>query len=254
MKPYRNFLMWTGAMVALAIMSAGWVDASRLGVVNFANGSTHPIKIPAGLVAQAQAAARKPGHVVVLRGGASPIGSPSYNFVLSGERVAANRDDLVGAGIPRAKIVSQFVGVVHRGTAAADRAVILDATTREALGMAPAHIGQSAALTRLEAQVAGLEAAAHKAATKAVPAKAKARPFYSGRVWYATRTTQENSTSVSDLWYPNSGGTYTPATAGDNYQSTGYGFSIRTRRPVDFNFWTPYTVPLRFSLVGLSQA
>ncbi len=43
--------------------------ASHLGVVNFANGSTQPAKIPGELVARAQVARRKPGHVVPLRGG-----------------------------------------------------------------------------------------------------------------------------------------------------------------------------------------
>ena len=66
------------------------------------------------------------------------MGSRSYNFVLSGKRTAAIHDDLVAAGLPRAKIGSQYVGVVHRGTPAADRAVIIDATTRQALGMAVA--------------------------------------------------------------------------------------------------------------------
>ena len=261
MKPYRSFVMWTGAMVALVIMGAGRVDARQLGVVDFANGSTHPtVNIPAALVAAAQAASHKPGHVILLRGGASPIGSRSFNFVLSGERTAAIRNRLVAAGIPRRKIVSQYVGVVNRGTAAADRQVIIDATTRAALGMAvPARTGEGVALRRLEAQVAGLETAAHQAkAAKAVPAK-PSKPFYTGGAWYATRTTQfNNGGSVVGVGYANPagfGGGIAGAVigSGDNYQQKGYGFDLRTRRPVVFNFWTPYQVPLQFSLAGLSQ-
>ena len=36
-----------------ALMAPALALASRLGVVNFVNGSTHPTKIPAGLMAQA---------------------------------------------------------------------------------------------------------------------------------------------------------------------------------------------------------
>lgn len=72
-----------------ALMAPTLALASRLGVVNFGNGSTHPTKIPATLIAQAQAAARGRGRVILLRGGASLVGSRSYNFVLSGERTAA---------------------------------------------------------------------------------------------------------------------------------------------------------------------
>ena len=43
------------------------------------------------------------------------------------------------------------------------------------------------------------------------------------------------------------------APAGDNYQQKGYGFALRERRPTVFNFWTPYAIPLRFSLAVLSQ-
>lgn len=247
-----------------ALMAPTLALAGRLGVVSFANGSSRPTKIPARLVAQAQAAARGHGRVILLRGGASPVGSPSYNFVLSGERVAAIRDALVKAGIPRKKIVSQYVGIVNRGSAAQDRAVIVDTTTRAALGMAaavPGDKGQKAALRRLEAQVAGLEASAHKAAAmpEALPVKAKARPFYTGSIWYATRTTQfNNGGSVVGVGYANPagfGGGIAGAVigAGDNYQSTGYGFDLRTRRPTEFNFWTPYQIPLSFSLAGLSQ-
>ena len=38
-------------MIFLTIVAAGAAHATRIGVVNFANGSTHPIKIAAGLVA-----------------------------------------------------------------------------------------------------------------------------------------------------------------------------------------------------------
>ena len=121
-----------------ALMAPALALASRLGVVNFVNGSTQPTKIPAALVAQVPAAARTHGRVILLRGGASPVGPRSYNFILSGKRTAAICDDLVAAGIPRAKIGSQYVGVVHRRTPVADGAVIIDATTRQALGMAVA--------------------------------------------------------------------------------------------------------------------
>jgi hypothetical protein len=249
------------AMIFLTIVAAGAAHAAQIGVVGFANGSTRPERIPVALVAQAQSASRKPGHVVLLRGGASPVGSQSYNFVLSGERTAAIRDVLVEHGIPRKKIVSQYVGIVHRGSASADRQVIVDATTRAALGMAvPGDQGQEAALRRLETQVQALEAVAHKVAAtpKAVPVKVR-HPFYRGRIWYSTRTTQfNNGGSVVGVSYSTPvvfGGGIAGAVigAGDNYQQKGYGFSIHTRRPVDFNFWTPYSIPLQFSLAGLSQ-
>jgi hypothetical protein len=238
-----------------ALMATTLALASRLGVVNFANGSTQPTKIPAGLVAQAQAAARGHGRVILLRGGASPVGSASFNFVLSGERVAAIRDQLVDAGIPRKKIVSQFVGVVSRGSAAKDRAVIIDATTRAALGLAPANAGEAAALARLEAQVAALEAA-HKAQPKTAPAIVKPRArheAYTGSAWYSTRTTQfNNGGSIVGESYigPLGGGGVAgaDAPAGDNYQQKGYGFDLRKRHPV--HIWT---IPLKFSVAGLSQ-
>ena len=91
-----------------ALMAPALALASRLGVVNFVNGSTQPTKIPAALVAQVLAAAR--GRVILLRGGASPVGSRSYNFVLSGKRIAAIHDDLVAAGLPRAKLVRSMWG------------------------------------------------------------------------------------------------------------------------------------------------
>ena len=242
-----------------ALMATTLALASRLGVVNFANGSTQPTKIPAGLVAQAQAAARGHGRVILLRGGASPVGSPSYNFVLSGERTAAIRDTLVKAGIPRKKIISQFVGIVNRGSAARDRAVIVDATTRQALGLAPANAGEAAALARLEAQVKALEAA-HKAQPKTAPAPVKApqararHTAYTGSAWYDTRTTQfNNGGSVVGESYigPLIGGggvAGANAPAGDNYQQKGYGFSLRLRHPV--HVWG---IPLKFSVAGLSQ-
>lgn len=124
--------------------------AGRLGVVGFATGPAQPERIPtpAALVAQERLAARKPGHVVLLRGGTSPIGSASFNFVLSGERVAAIRNRLAPLGIPCKKIVSQFVEAVDRGSTSADRAVIVDATIRHALGMAPARTGEGARLAQ----------------------------------------------------------------------------------------------------------
>ncbi|MDA8119590.1 MAG: hypothetical protein M0Z85_05955 [Gammaproteobacteria bacterium] len=246
-KPYRFFMIAWGAMIFLTIAAA---HATQIGVVNFANGSTTPTSISKSLLTQAKAATKSPGQVVLLRAGASPIGGRAFNFVLSGERAAAVRNALVAAGIPRRKIVSQFVGIVSRGTAAQDRQVIVDATTRQALAhggheaATPTGQGQRAALNRLEAQVASLEAAAHKSMPKAVPVKAKARPFYTGSAWYTTRTMAENS------FAPGYNGA---STAGDNYQSSGYGFALHTRRPVAFNFWTPYSIPLQFSLAGMSQ-
>ncbi len=256
-RPYLNFMITWAAMIFLMIAAA---HARQLATVNFANGSTTPTSIPKALLSQAKANTAKPGHVILLRGGASPVGAASYNFVLSGERAAAIRDDLVAAGISRRKIVSQFVGIVHRGSAAKDRAVIVDATTRAALGLAsPTGQGDQAALARLEAQVQALETAAHKAAHKPMPKKVKS--LYSGRVWYATRTVQFNNgggvvgASYADTAGPIGTGGIAGAVVGegDNYQERGYGFDLRTRRPTIFNFWTPYEIPLRFSLAGLSQ-
>ena len=68
-----------------------------------------------------------------MRAGASPIGAPAFHFVLSGERATPARDAFAKAGAPRKTIVSDFVGIVHRGTDAADHAVIVDATMRHAL-------------------------------------------------------------------------------------------------------------------------
>ena len=251
MKPYRFFMITWGAMIALTI--AITAHATQLGAVNFANGSTIPTAIPQNLLTQAKAATAKRGRVILLRGGASPVGPRSYNFVLSGERTAAIRNRLVAAGIPRRKIVSQFVGIVHRGSAAQDRAVIVDATTRAALGLAnPTGQGeraQAVALRRLEAQVAGLEAAAHKAIPKIVKVRAKvtkvkASPFYSGRVWYASRTASVNSvTTIPSFSSP----TTQSESYGDTYNSNGYGFSL-ARRP--FSIWG---APIHFVVRGVSQ-
>lgn len=244
----RSWLAGVACALAL-VMGAATAHAAQLGVVDFANGSTHPTKIPASLVAQTQAAAKGRGRVILLRGGASPVGSRSYNFVLSGERVAAIRDRLVAAGIPRKKIASQYVGIVNRGSAAADREVIVDATTRAALGMAvPASAGERAALNRLEAQVKGLEAAAHKALPRTK--RVKANHTYTGRVWYATRNMADNITQTVQGFGTIPTFTYS---FGDNYQSTAYGFDLRERRPADFSFWTPYQIPLQFALAGMSQ-
>ena len=247
MRPYRSFLMWTGAMIALAIMVAGRVDGRQLGVVNFSNGASTPQKIPAGLVAQAQSAAKGRGNVILLRGGASPIGSRSYNFVLSGERTAAIRNRLVAAGIPRRKIASQFVGIVHRGSPTADRQVIVDATTRAALGMAAPATGQTAALNRLEGQVQALEAAAHKAKAlpKTVPVKvAKVARNWVGSAFYLTRTASVNSvTTIPSFSSP----TTQSESYGDTYNSNGFGFSL-ARRP--FSVWG---LPIHFGVRGVSQ-
>ena len=258
MKPYRNFMLGMGAMIFMAL--ATHADATQLGVVNFANGLTTPAAIPQALLNQAKAATTKPGQVVLLRAGASPVGPKFYNFVLSGERAAAVRNMLVKVGIPRRKIVSQYVGIVDRGSASADRAVILDATTRQALaGQGPQVATPQATpaqIRKLQAEIAALQAAqAHKPKPKAT----KAAKSYVGSVWYATRTTQFNSGAVAGVTYSSPtgiGGGIAGASIGmgDNYQARGYGFSIRAARPIDFNFWTPWSVPLEFGFGGLSQA
>ena len=257
MKPYRNFMLGMGAMIFMAL--ATHADATQLGVVNFANGLTTPAAIPQALLNQAKAATTKPGQVVLLRAGASPVGPKFYNFVLSGERAAAVRNMLVKVGIPRRKIVSQYVGIVDRGSASADRAVILDATTRQALaGQGPQVATPQATpaqIRKLQAEIAALQAAqAHKPKPKAT----KAAKSYVGSVWYATRTTQFNSGAVAGVTYSSPtgiGGGIAGASIGmgDNYQARGYGFSIRTARPIDFNFWTPWVIPLKMSFGGLSQ-
>ena len=238
-----NFLLGMGAMIALTIAA----HARQLATVNFDNGSTTPTAIPQNLLTQAKAATAKPGHVILLRGGASPVGAASYNFVLSGERAAAIRDDLVAAGIPRRKIVSQYVGIVRRGSAAADRAVIVDATTRAALGLAtPTGQGQAVALRRLEGQVQALEAAAHKAATipKSVPIKATRARNWVGSAFYLTRTAGVNSiTTIPSFSSP----TTQSESYGDTYNSNEYGFSL-ARRP--FSIWG---APIHFVVRGVSQ-
>ena len=257
-KPYRNFMIGWGAMIFLSIVAV--VHARQLGVVQFANGSTTPTAIPKALLNQAKGSVKGPGQVVLLRAGASPVGGRAYNFVLSGERAAAVRNALVGAGIPRRKIVSQYVGIVHRGSAAKDRAVIVDSTTRQALaGQGPQVATPQATpaqVRKLQNEIEALQAAqAHKPKPKA----AKAAKRYVGSVWYATRTTQFNSDAVLGVAYSSPtgiGGGIAGSSVGmgDNYQSRGYGFSIRTARPINFNFWTPWSVPLEFGFGGLSQA
>lgn len=252
-RPYQNFVITMGAMIFLVISAA---HATQLGVVNFSNGSTHPTRVSRFLLDQAKAATQKPGRVVLLRAGASPVGTLAFNFVLSGERAAAVRNRLVAAGIPRKKIVSQYVGIVHRGSAARDRAVIVDATTREALAnggkRAATPQATPAQIRKMQAEIAALQAAqAHKPKPKA--------ERYVGPVWYAARTTQFNSGAAVGVDYSNPagiGGGIAGASVGmgDNYQARGYGFSIRAARPIDFNFWTPWSVPLEFGFGGLSQA
>jgi hypothetical protein len=254
-KPYRSFMITWGAMIFLTIAAA---HARQLGAVNFANGSTHPTKIARFLLDQAKAATQKPGQVILLRAGASPVGGRAYNFVLSGERAAVVRNALVGAGIPRRKIVSQFVGIVSRGSAAQDRAVILDATTRAALASGGRQVAVPQAtpkqIRKLQAEIEALQAQAQKPKPKAV----KAGKRYVGSVWYDTRTVQFNSGAVLGVAYSSPtgiGGGIAGSSVGmgDNYQSRGYGFSIRTARPIDFNFWTPWVIPLKMSFGGLSQ-
>ncbi len=254
-RPYRSFVMGMGAMIFMVLATVA--HARQIGVVAFANGSTHPTSIPKTLLAQAKAATHEPGQVVLLRAGASPVGSAAYNFVLSGERAARVRNALVSAGIPRRKIVSQYVGIVHRGSPAKDRAVIVDATTRQALaGQGPQVATPQATpkqIRKLQAEIEALQAAqAHK------PKPKVASHNYVGSVWYVTRTTQFNTGAVVGVTYSSPtgiGGGIAGASVGmgDNYQARGYGFSIRTARPINFNFWTPWSVPLEFGFGGLSQ-
>ena len=61
-------------------------------------------------------------------------------FLASGPRLSAVA--LVGHGVPGKKVVSRLVGIVHRGSASAGRAVIVDAATCAALGFAPARTGE----------------------------------------------------------------------------------------------------------------
>ena len=251
MKPYRSFVMGMGAMIFLMIAAA---HARQLGVVQFANGSATPAAIPQALLNQAKVFVKGPGQVILLRAGASPVGAPAFNFVLSGERAAAIRNVLVEHGIPRKKIVSQYVGIVDRGSAAADRAVIVDATTRQALAdggkrvVAPPR-ATPAQVRKLQAEITALQAQAHKP---------KPNKRYVGSVWYATRTTQFDSGAVLGVGYSNPAGigggiAGSSVGMGDNYQAHVYGFSIRTARPINFNFWTPWTIPLEATFGGLSQ-
>ena len=253
MKPYRSFVMWTGAMLTLASMVASRVDARQLGVVNFANGSTHPTSIPHYILDQAQADSKGPGQVVLLRAGASPVGGAAFNFVLSGERAAAVRNRLVAAGIPRRKIVSQFVGIVNRGTAAQDRAVIVDATTRQALASGGQKVVvatpqvTSQQLAKLQSEIAALQASNQARLAAPVPAtkpKPKRVRNWEGSAFYLSRTASVNSTTtIQSFQAP----TVQQESYGDTYNMSGYGFSLN-RRP--FSVWG---LPVRIGVRGVSQ-
>ena len=246
-KPYRSFMLAMGAMLALTLAIAA--HARQLGVVQFANGSTHPTRIAHYLLDQAKAATQQPGRVVLLRAGASPVGTPAFNFVLSGERAAAVRNALVGAGIPRRKIVSQYVGIVDRGTAAQDRAVIVDATTREALaGQGKEQAVPQAApkqIRKLQAEITALQAAqAHKPKAPAKPARIR---NWTGSAFYSQRSASVNTTAAYlNPFYLNGASSYS-ASFGDVYEGTGFGFAL-ARRPF-FLFGMP--VHLRVS--GIDQ-
>ncbi len=238
----------TSAALA-ATLAVGPALAARLGVVNFANGSAAPAAIPQALLSQAKGAVKGPGQVILLRAGASPVGSPAYNFVLSGERAARVRNALVKAGIQRRKIVSQFVGIVHRGSAAKDRAVILDATTRAALASGGRQVvvpqASPAQIRALQAEIAALQAQMKaKAAPVAAPKPARARNW-TGSAFYLTRTASVNSTTT----VPNFGspGPAQSESYGDTYDGTGYGFNL-ARRP--FTMWG---IPVDFGMRGVSQ-
>ena len=187
-RPYRNFMLGMGAMIFMAL--ATHADAHQLGAVQFANGSTHPTKISRYLLDQAKASTSKPGQVILLRAGASPVGGAAYNFVLSGERAARVRNALVKAGIPRKKIVSDFVGIVHRGSAAKDRAVIVDATTRQALASGGKQVATPQAtpaqVRKLQSEIEALQAAAK-------PARVR---NWEGGAFYLSRTASVNSTTT----------------------------------------------------------
>jgi hypothetical protein len=245
MKPYRNFVMGMGAMIFLTI--AAVAHANQLGTVNFANGSTHPTKISRYLLDQAKASTAKPGQVILLRAGASPVGGAAYNFVLSGERAARVRNALVKAGIPRRKIVSQFVGIVDRGTAAADRAVIVDATTRAALASGGRQVAVPQAtpkqIRKLQAEIAALQAAqARKPKAAAKPPRVRS---WTGSGFYLSRTASVNSVTVTPAWY--GPGSQATATYGDTYNMSGFGFGL-ARRP--FSVWG---LPVHFGMRGVSQ-
>ena len=244
-KPYRNFMLGMGAMIFMAL--ATHADATQLGVVNFSNGSTHPTKIGRFLLDQAKVATQKPGQVILLRAGASPVGGAAFNLVLSGERAAAVRNALVKVGIPRRKIVSQYVGIVDRGSAAKDRAVIVDATTRAALAGGGKQVAVPQAtlkqLRKLQAEIEALQAAeAHKLKAAAKPARVR---NWTGGAFYLSRTASVNSTTTTPAWYgPGSG---QQESYGDTYNMTGFGFCL-VRRP--FNVWG---LPISFGLRGVSQ-
>ena len=243
-RPYRNFMLWMGAMIFMALAVAA--HARQIGVVNFANGAAAPTSIAKALLAQAKASTTKPGQVVLLRAGASPVGGRAYNFVLSGERAAAVRNALVGAGIPRRKIVSQYVGIVHRGTAAQDRAVIVDATTRAALaGQGPQVATPQASpaqVRKLQAEITALQAAQASKPNH----KTRARNW-TGSVFYLQRSASVNATTAYlNPFYLNGASSYS-ASFGDTYEGTGFGFAL-ARRPF-FLFGMP--VHLRVS--GIDQ-
>ena len=244
-KPYRSFMIAWGAMIFLTIAAA---HARQLGVVQFANGSATPAAIPQALLNQAKVSVKGPGQVVLLRAGASPIGAPAFNFVLSGERAAAVRNALVGAGIPRRKIVSQYVGIVHRGNAAQDRAVILDATTRQALANGGKQVAtpqaSPAQVRKLQAEIAALQAQARK--PKAAIHKTRVRNWI-GSAFYLQRSASVNSTTAYlNPFYLNGVASYS-ASFGDTYEGTGFGFAL-ARRPFFL-----FGMPVRVRVSGIDQ-
>jgi hypothetical protein len=235
-RPYRNFMLGMGAMIFMAL--ATHADAYQLGAVQFANGSTHPTKISRYLLDQAKASTSKPGQVILLRAGASPVGGAAYNFVLSGERAARVRNALVKAGIPRKKIVSDFVGIVHRGSAAKDRAVIVDATTRQALASGGKQVATPQAtpaqVRKLQSEIEALQAAAK-------PARVR---NWEGGAFYLSRTASVNSTTTIPQF--GSGAPQTES-VGDTYNGSGYGFSL-ARRP-----FSMFGIPVHVGVRGVSQ-
>ena len=248
-KPYRNFVLGMGAMIFMTLAIA--THANQIGVVDFANGSTHPTHVSRFLIDQAKASTAKAGHVILLRGGASPVGSQSYNFVLSGERAAAVRNSLVQAGVSRKKIVSQYVGIVNRGSAAQDRAVIVDATTRQALAdggkQVAAPQATPAQIRKLQKEMkslqADMQAKAHHQVPNPAPKPARVRNW-TGSAFYATRTASVNSTTIIPSF---TSPTVQTGTYGDTYNATGYGFSL-ARRP--FSVWG---LPVHIGVRGVSQ-
>lgn len=251
MKPYRNFVITMGAMIFSMI--AAVTHANQIGTVAFANGSTTPTSIPKVLLSQAKASTSKAGQVVLLRAGASPVGGRAYNFVLSGERAASVRNALVKAGIPRRKIVSQFVGIVNRGSAAKDRAVIVDATTRQALANGGKQVAIPQAtpkqIAQLQKEIAALQADNRNRVRLVAPklkaaSKVKRVRNWVGGAFYLSRTASVNSTTtISSFFSP----TVQQESYGDTYNMSGYGFSLN-RRP--FSVWG---VPIRFGMRGVSQ-